>query len=341
VQLPLQYCTKCSVTAYLKMENIPSLQDDKNSLQDRIREISDNLAYGRSSESANIARKVSSAIGAETPAVLLSDIRDVQCKTLASFKDLAAQLAEMEINTERRHKEICTILLGAVSGVSSSLASKPELPLRQLHTAATGAKQRYFYGSITISNSSYLIGCILMHLDLISRNHPFFSKIKDTDMTVADVKWWFNVVSTVLNADKYSKSGLRTPKPDDDDFISACQILCSPIQGRRPNRDLSHFINLLSDCSALMNTVEWARQALVKCKGILSPERECRLSRISHPFVTEDQELYLSTDSKLTLPNRSFHARVTLLGGTKRKIYASLILGNSIKPTDAVVKAES
>jgi len=313
--------------------------DDTTDLKDRIREISDSLAFNRSSETANSARRISSSVGVETPVVVLSDIRDVQCKTLEVLKDIRSFLVEVDKVQEHRHKELCTVLLGATSGISAA-APRVGATGQEHPTGRTGVpRQQYYYGSTTILNGSYLLGCIMMHLDLIAREHPFFSRIRNTDNTVADTKSWFNLVSMALNSDKDSKVGLRLPKPGDDDFSSACRIVASPVEGRRPSCDLTHFNSLLVECPALMNTVEWLRQALVKCKGVLSPERECRLGRIAHPFIGEDQELRIANESKLVLPNRAFHSNVALLKATKKKKYMALVLGNSIKPADALAKA--
>lgn len=68
-----------------------------------------------------------------------------------------------------------------------------------------------------------------------------------------------------------------------------------------------------------MNTVEWTRDALTRCRGILSPEREFRFRLLRHPFVNEDSDLEIEPVKKFKLPNRSYHMDVWSLKSTEKK----------------------
>jgi hypothetical protein len=87
------------------------------------------------------------------------------------------------------------------------------------------------------------------------KNHSRFKRIENTDSPHMDVKEWYNLCNYVLNADKRSKARLRILKVADEDFRAAVAVVASPV-GRKPARDASHIVNLLSSCAAIMTTVE-------------------------------------------------------------------------------------
>lgn len=83
---------------------------------------------------------------------------------------------------------MCTLLLGIAerghitpSNAQSSLSSI-------IHESPNRAKTGSFYGSNSITNGTYLIACILMHMDTMLSSHPMFKKIKSSDSTFLDVK---------------------------------------------------------------------------------------------------------------------------------------------------------
>jgi hypothetical protein len=230
---------------------------------------------------------------------------------------------------------MCTILLGIAERErpeTYSVGSSATLP----QAGASSKSSVYYYGGHAIVNGTYLIGCILMHIDIMLKNHPRFKRIENTDSTHMDVKEWYNLCNYVLNADKRSKAGLRIPKVSDEDFRAAVAVVASPVSGRKPARDASHIVNLLSSCPAIMTTVEWMRSALLRCTGVLSPERTCRFRLIKHPFVNENSELAVEETSILRLPNRWMHQDVMTMKATAKKEYMRLILEDSIKPADAI-----
>jgi hypothetical protein len=98
-------------------------------------------------------------MGVETPVVNLSDIRDVQCKTLEVLKDVHRLLAEVDKVHERRHKELCTMLLGITSGASVAASRTGAVTLEHSARHTGTSRQQYYYGSTTILNGSYLLGC--------------------------------------------------------------------------------------------------------------------------------------------------------------------------------------
>ena len=209
-------------------------------------------------------------------------------------------------------------------------------PAAVIPNPASRAKAGSFYGSHALTNGTYLIACILTHMDHMLTSHPMFKKIQNSDSTFLDAKDWFNLCTGVLNADKQSKAGLSVPRPADEDFRNAAKIVALPGCGRKPTCDVTHLALLLSDCPAVMNTVEWTRKALLKCTGALSPERTCRFKLFSHPFVNSASELLVESTHTLKLPNRWMHQDVAGMKATPKKEYMRLVLEECIKPVDAI-----
>ena len=306
-----------------------------DSLSDRIEEISQNIALSSYKSAADVGSKISSTIGTETPVTILADTRNVQGKILDAIVSLKNAVENSEANAERRHREMCTIMLGLVQ-------SSKERELQQVRHQSSGiasrsmGKDTYYYGSMIISTGTHVVACILMHLDIMTASHVKFKKLQASDTTFMDLKDWYNITSYALNADKSSKVGLRIPKPTDEDFKCACKLTASLTPGRRPICDTSHLQLMLSECPGILNTVEWTRRALVRCKGVLSPERECRISHVSHPFVTAEDTLNVPEVKKLILTRREYHLDIADLKATQKKEYMNLILSANYEYADAL-----
>lgn len=310
--------------------------EDLTDLKRRIQNVSDNISLSKNSGAAEAYRSISSSIGTETPLGVLTEIREGQSRILESIKDLSDTYKEIETSNQRRHQEMCTILLGIAErdrNASQVVTKTSSVTLPSLSSPSRG---NYYYGSHSISNGNYLIACILMHIDSMLHDHPRFKKLQNTDSTHMDVKDWYNICTAIFNADKQSKVGLRIPKPTDDDFREAVVMVASSVSGRKPACDASHLTLLLSKCPAMMATVEWTRTAILKCTGLLSPERTCRLRLIKYPFVTEESELLIETAATLKMPNRWFHQDVLNMKATPKKEYIRLVLEESVKPVDAI-----
>jgi len=327
-------------TTICKMSTEELKQENSTDLQSRIKEISDRVSLNRSSSKASGYRAASSAIGAETPVGILAELRESQERMIALMKDLVAMGEEKEKREEQRHREMCTILLGLTAdgsgkATSTSNAHADDTPQFQAH-----GKFQSYYGSTMLASGVHVVSCVMMHLDSILVQHPHFRKIQSTDKTFMDIKDWHTICSSLVNADKTSKAGLRVPKPGDNDFKSACRIVASPVQGRRPACDASHIAILMLQSPELMNTVEWVRDAILKCTGCLSPERQCRFRSVRHPFVNEDSELDVARTAKLTMPTRVKHQEILDMKSTQRKAYMNLILEHSCTSDDALQRAK-
>lgn len=306
--------------------------DENTDLKERIKQISDGLSRDRDTAHASKARDVAAAVGAETPATVLPDIRDVNNRMLSVMEGIYNMQMEAERNAAVRHKEMCTLLMGLMN----SGASKPDVTTLHGPGSRSGGGEGYYYGSTALTSGTHVIACVLMHIDILVTEHPQFSRIQSTDSTFMDIKDWYVLSGYALNADKPSKAGLRIPKPSDEDFKSVCRVLAASAPGRRPRCQAPNLHALVSECPGIMNTVEWIRQALVRCKGILSPEREYRFRYIHHPFINEDMDMLIEQQTTRKLPNKSFHQSVSSMKSTQKKVYMNLVLEKDVAYMEAM-----
>lgn len=311
---------------------------ERDDLRRRIEEITDGISLASVSQRAEEQRRVSSSMNAETPLAVLTGIRESQVRLQVLMTDLIRAQEERDNREEIRHRELCTILLSLKQGGASSPTARSVSARSVAETWSE--KTTYYYGPVTISSGHHLIACVMMHLDAMLTKHPHFGKVANTDTTFMDIKEWHSLCSACINSDRDSKAGLRIPKPSEHDFKSACALVASTTQGRRPTCDISHVSQLLSDTPALMNTVEWLRISLLKCNGCLSPERSCRFRCLKYPFVTAEGDLCIDTEQKLRLGNRAVHQDVADLKANTKKEYMSLILNSNFRPMEALSKVK-
>lgn len=304
------------------MAHTRSSSSDDMDLKDRIQKISEGLTRDRDASHAGVARQVAAAVGAETPATVLPDIRDINNRTLSVLEGIRDMQIETERNDAVRHKELCTLLMGLMGTGVSSVGSRTPLG----STPQPSGKEQYYYGNTALISGVHAVACVLMHLDILATEHPQFQKIQSSDSTFMDIKDWYVTASYLINADKQSKAGLRIPKPSDEDFKAVCRTLAASAPGRRPRCQASNIYSLLTDCPGVMNTVEWVRQALLRCRGILSPEREHRFKYFHHPFINEEMDLAVEPHKIGKLPSRAFHRSVHEMKATQKKVYMKLVL---------------
>lgn len=287
-------------------------------LESRLKSIQNKITANGNRETALNAQSVAAAIGAETPVTILSDLRDVQCKTL----DMLVQMRDLSIEHERnkdvRHKEVCTLLMGLMSKSSHSTLDGTGIGQSLSSNSSTG-KQDYYYGNTRMGSGVHSISCVLMHLDTMLAEHPQFNGIQNSDTTYMDIKEWHTITTTVLRADKLGADALRIPKPSEEDFKAVCRLMAATAIGRRPKCEPSHVKTLMTTAPGVLNAANWVREALLQCKGILSPEREYRFKHLLYPFVDEETELSLEPETRKVLNNRRLHRDVSALKVTQAK----------------------
>lgn len=314
-------------------------EEESLDLQQRISAIRERVAHSSAIHKMAQGGATSSQLGSETPITVLVDIRGILSSINASLHQVAKGRELQEKRTEERHQELCTLLLSA-STLQTPMAETLSSPPAGARPGAPG-KPKFYFGSVSITSGIHAIGCILMHLDKMMSSHHDLTSVTRTDTTFIDIKDWCNLAGYLLNADKKSKAGLRIPKPSDDDFKTVCSHLASPMEGRRPACDETQIHGLIGRCPEVMNTVEWVRQSVVKCKGVLSPAREFKWKCIEYPFVTDGAELKLTVPAKKVVSKRQFHDTVSALKVTDLKRYMELILTSSVPPAEALRRAGS
>lgn len=154
---------------------------DTGDLKQRIGGLAEGLTRSHINESAERGRGLAAAIGTETSATILPDIRDVGTKCLARLERVEALLEESERNSAVRHRELCTILVGLLNAGGPSSPNTGSVPST---VSAPAGKEKFFYGATSLSSGAHVIGCVLMHLDVLLAEHPSFQRIQHTDSTL-------------------------------------------------------------------------------------------------------------------------------------------------------------
>jgi hypothetical protein len=193
-----------------------------------------------------VDRNIAVSIGTKTPATVLPYTRDIDARTLPMLEQMRDLQLEVERDAVTRHKEICTLLIGRMkTGVKGDSASESQ---SQNITLSTG-KEQYYYGSTSLT--------------LSASEHPQFQNIQSTDSTLMDMKDWYVLAGYALNASKASKTGLRIPKPSDEDLKAVCRVLAASAPERRPRCQAPNIYSLLSECPEIINIVEWFLMKIV------------------------------------------------------------------------------
>lgn len=330
---------KCDkVAAYTDM--------DDSTLRSRLDDIGKRMNNVRHTEASSQSSAVSKALGTETTLSVLTDTRGLLSDILVSLTEIKEQNEERlrlererTIREDERHNDLCKILL-ELERQSRTPSVAHSQQLSPIGAPRQRSQEKYYYGNQTISTGVHAISCIVMHLDSLLINDPRFSSIKSTDAVHMDIKNWYAVCNTVISADKNVRSGLRIPKPSDDDFRTVCRVVASTRETYRPMCDPQSIEELTSSATAVMNTVEWVRNTMVTCVGIVSPERTCRFKNLSYPYINEEKKLNIKVSGKMTMPRKSLHADVSSMSAAHKKAYVSLMLTGGYKPVDAIAIAK-
>lgn len=319
---------------------------DDPTLRSRLEDIGKRMNNVKHAEASLQSSAVSKALGTETTLSVLTDTRGIMSDILVSLAEIKEQNDERlrfekdkAAKEEERHNDLCRILLELERQSRTSSVGHSQ-QLSPVGAPKSRLQEKYYYGNMTISTGVHAISCVIMHLDTLLINDPKFSSIRSTDTVHMDIKNWYAVCNTMISADKNVKSELRIPKPSDDDFRTVCRVVASTRETYRPMCEAQSIEELTSSATAVMNTVEWVRNTMVTCVGIVSPERTCRFRNLSYPYVNDEGRLNIKISGKVTMPRKSLHKDVSAMSATHKKTYVSLMLTGGYKPVDAIAVAK-
>lgn len=308
--------------------------DDKDTVKRYLERITASSDSKANSDAASKALGVAAATGVETNATVLVDIRNLMQKTLEATLRVEELMVQKEKGDERRHNELAAILVSMSDMRVSTPAPAPQVAVTQLGTRDKAGS--YYYSSSRLVNGVGLLACILMHLDSAVGSSEVGRLLETSDSTFMDVKAWTTMCSVLMNGAKNDRIGLRVPKPSDEDFKAAASIVASTLSGRTVKCGPEGVVGLLSSCPAIMVTVEWLRSTTIKCRGLVAPQREAKLSCISHPFVTREGSFNI-TEVQIKEPtSQDHHHRVSKLKIDKKKEYVKLVVEQRLTCEEAL-----
>ena len=335
----MQVCgaTKLPLAHAMASESSNDNIEHEESIADLLEPIRKRMLAEDATQDGDKARYVSSAMRVETPVTLLVDTRDIMSSMLSEMCKLRVTAEEAEKNNERRHRELCTILLGSggrrdsLSTISSRLAT-PGSP--SVEVASRGS--HYYYGGTAMRVGYSILACILIHLDMMVARQMEMDNSTSADNVFMSIKDWNTVCHNILNTVAPPKEEVRVPKPSDQDFKTACSIACSTIEGRVPRCEPSQLNTLLSQCPEIMSSVEWLRMGILRCRGLVSPLREKRLSSITYPYINASKELVVAVKRSFKLTPDEHFRKVNSLKQAEKKTFISLVLVSNQSPYTSI-----
>ncbi|KAI1906220.1 hypothetical protein LOZ61_006778 [Ophidiomyces ophidiicola] len=295
------------------------------------------------------SRQVAASIGAETPLVVLTDIRsllsdisnklDTSNELLSdSLKDNRNYRAEDVAMREEHHKATLAYMQQLSDSISSGSRGE-SLPLSYRSPAsATKSSVKdsyYYYRGHEIKNSEAVIGCILMHLDILVSNST--DQHDSLDASIMELPQWRSAVSVIKSADK----NLKFVKMSSFETSQALDIIASPVPGRPVTIQANHITELSNSCATIIGHVELIRNRLLQCPGIISINRARHLAALNFPYVTMEGILNLKTTIPRIAGSNAVIDTVRSLNDTQKKAYAAKVLNEQLKPIVASMHAKN
>lgn len=299
--------------------------------------------------SNNASRQVAAGVGTETPLTVLIDIRnllsdvsnklDVNNELLTELlKDNRSFRAEDVATRDEHHKATLAYMQQLSDSMSSGIRSDAvSLPYRPPASATkAGNKGAYhFYRGHEIKNPEAVIGCILMHLDILVSNAV--DQHDSPDPVIMDLPQWMTAVSIIKSTNK----DLKFVKMSSFETSQALDIIASTVPGRSVTIQPSHITELSNNCATIIGHTELVRNRLLQCPGIISINRVRHLAALDYPYVTMEGTLNLKTTMpRITVSNAVIDA-VKQLNVVQKKAYASKVLNEGAKPLMASMQVKN
>lgn len=297
-------------------------------------ELSDVLK--RCKSSADNSRSVASAAGVETPLSVLSDIRKMTADTNVMLNSLDSKFsAIVELMTEQKNEQrlLLTKLLEHQNTNTRIMQSVEPSEYGTHVISSTGSTNAtYYYGQWPVKNAPALLGCILYHLDVLFSSHSSANP-DEVDVSYMEPKAWSSLVSLLIQSIENSKLSLRLPKPTDNDFKRAADIVCSKYSGQSPQISAVHVRSLVGTCSEVMSTVQVIIEYCTKCRAVLSPARLKRLASTHYPFIDDNEELIVDpTRVKIASLPDAMHQEYNALKAEQKKRFIRSVYSGATAP---------
>ncbi len=292
------------------------------------------------------AREVVSSLSTDTPITVLIDMRQQLTDLNANIReqnDVSNQLSqhitkyiqEQQKLNEQRHQEMLAFLnkLSNTLG-KSSIPSSPNISTQMQSLSVSELNDKYYYKGDQIKTSQSVIGCFLMHLDiLVKKTLPLQEDSSDT--SIMELKDWSSAVTILreVNSTSTPSSGvLALPKKSSDEAIQTLDVIASPVEGRTVVCTTAAMETLQLNCPTITRCVEEIRQRAMACPGIIGSSRLRNLSTLGFPYITKDKNLNVTNTSPKIVGSAVLRDTVKRMNAHQKKIYAELILAHGNKP---------
>ena len=305
------------------------------------------------STASSNAREVVSSIGTDTPLTVLLDIRHIMTELCTEIRkrnerdDEMSQLMfkfvrQQKESDDQRHREMLAFMNKlSKSGVHVPTPLPPSVSAQMKSLSISDSNDKYYYKGDEIKTSQAIIGCFLLHLDLIvSRNLPVSNDTSDT--VVMELKDWSSAVTILREAESNNtpSTGILTlPKKTSEEAIQTLDVIASPISGRSVVCKTEHIQSLILNCPTISNCVEEIRQRALLCPGIISSSRLRNLSALDFPYVTREGVLNIVNTAPKPRGSNILHEKIKQMNAHQKKIYAQLVLANGHKSIIAATTA--
>lgn len=317
---------------------------DVNALRDAVSDMDRRKVREEVSSAAKSSLDAAASIGAETPMVILRDIRRCILDVEAMMADNERNEDAREQRAEQRHQE----LIATLQQLTIQSQPDPGNYRRSTSRASIGSisEKRQFYENDTeIKTGAQVVALILMRLDKVLQNSGQLPDSGTKDAVILDLKGWTSPVlkvSAVESIVTSNRTKIVMPKPSQVETITALDIVASTEMGRPQTVRVTDIVRLQQSCPAMMGILEEIRQRIMKCPGIIPEGRRERMSHLKFPYTTREQELNV-----VAIPSDYLKAgplvtdSVPKLKDVAKKLYVSEVLEKGTAPIIAYNRSKA
>lgn len=296
-------------------------------------------------DSNNTGRTIAGSIGAETPLLVLMDIRkelsDISIRMEESnniTRDLLIHLNNARdddaIKRDQQHKDMLAYMQQLSDSMQSSrnVVSTPSAITtpREKHVYGSSAENTYFYYDYQLKTSESVVGCILMHLYMLVSNNLGDFRNTTVDSSLFGLSEWTSTVRNLRSSDSY-----KLPKFSSFDVKQALDIVASTTMGRRVTLKIEHISELSNTCPTIIIAVEEMRNRIMRCPGFVPLLKAKCLATLEFPYVTMENTFNVATTDPKIPGSDALIDMVKSMNDSQKKRYVKEVLNLEKKPMAA------
>lgn len=317
-------------------------------IEEKIRNLDRRKHEDAIAKSSNDALAAVSAVGTETPITVLMDIRQILSDISSEMRTNREQQEELLELSRKQHRET----LAYMQAICDETRKLQTVPSHVSHErglydgmssglSSANSETKYYYRGDEIKTIEAVVGCILLHLDLlISKAIPPDPTALDT--TIMELNDWAGLVRILKLADSNVTSTdgpLKLPSFRSSEVRDVMNIIASPTKGRTVTCKPEHMLEIVSSYPNMAHIVNEVRLRILECPGFISAVRMKRLSSVSFPFVTSDFNMNITDPNPRVAGSRIVADRVKEMKHLHKVKYSNAILRDKMRPMNACTKA--